>query len=93
MDALYRSLRCELDVLSTESRSYQAVRKLVESDEASKRNIQIKNVFKLHRPVEEHAFRQLKLANHRQLFHASKVSLTSLMPCHSSARLITTGLP
>jgi hypothetical protein len=70
VDDVYRALGCDIEALTEDSRAYHDITRMISADPA---HIQIKNIFKLRRCVEESALNQSKLHNKKLLFHASKV--------------------
>ncbi|XP_065907785.1 protein mono-ADP-ribosyltransferase PARP4-like isoform X2 [Dysidea avara] len=74
MESKYRSLRCDLTVLDQSSEEFVYIRQLLldSQDRSSSSLIEVKNIYGVHRPVEDGHFTH-QLGNKQLLFHSSSV--------------------
>ncbi|XP_065907778.1 protein mono-ADP-ribosyltransferase PARP4-like isoform X3 [Dysidea avara] len=74
MESKYRSLRCDLTVLDQSSEEFVYIRQLLldSQDKSSSSLIEVKNIYGVHRPVEDGHFTH-QLDNKQLLFHSSSV--------------------
>ncbi|XP_033122166.1 protein mono-ADP-ribosyltransferase PARP4-like [Anneissia japonica] len=71
IESKFRALRCHIEHLPSSAPEYKQILDLIASNNESRNQFDIKNVFAVNRPIEETNFTH-RIGNKKLLFHASK---------------------